>query len=188
MSDPVFHVELRQFPNVARAFNLSGAELEARFAGPWRAGRAVELDDRRWHPEKSRISVYSGRPLAPEEIGLGRGWANAARTGRDVTQAVLEEPSALATFKAELPERIALVDVVALAGERYPQARASERLALAEQAIWELLHERRRRLTRGGRPVDPADWSAVLLAWETWSDPGLRLDSGDDVGDQPLAL
>ena len=31
----VFHVELRQFPHVARVFNLSREELDARFARPW---------------------------------------------------------------------------------------------------------------------------------------------------------
>ena len=188
MSEPVFHVELRQFPNVARAFNLSRAEFEARIAGPWRAGRTIELDDRRWDPDKARLSVYAGRALAPEEIGLGRGWGNASRTGEEVTERVLAQPSAVESFKAELPPRIALPGVVALAGARYPRARVSERLALAEQAVWELLHERRARLTRSGRALAREDWAVVLLRWDAWTSPELWLESGDDVGDQPLAL
>lgn len=191
MTDQVFHVEVRQFPHVARAFNLSHEELERRIAEPWRAGSPVELQDRRWDPHKARIAVYSGRPLAPPEIGLGRGWANAMRTGDEVTDRVLAEPSAVEGFKAELPERVALADVVGLAGARYPQARLSERLALAEQAVWELLHEGRARLTRAGQPLSREDWAVVLLRWESWTDPGVRLEggsSGDDVGDQPLAL
>ena len=40
----MFHVELRQFPHVARMFNLSREELEARILGPWLAGRELELD------------------------------------------------------------------------------------------------------------------------------------------------
>jgi hypothetical protein len=188
VSGPVFHVELRQFPNVARAFNLSREELETRFAGPWRAGRPVELNDRRWDPHKARIAVYEGRPLATEEIGLGRGWANATRTGHEVTETVLEQLSAVAAFKAELPERIALPELIGRAGARYPGSRVSERLALAEQAVWELLNERRARLTRAGREVDAGEWSAVLLSWEAWTDLDLALQSGDDVGDQPFPV
>ena len=77
--------------------------------------------------------MYEGRPLAPEELGLGRGWANATRTGRDVTEEILEQPSAVEAFKASLPGRISLPDLLAAAGRRYPGARASERLALAER-------------------------------------------------------
>jgi hypothetical protein len=182
---------VRQFPNVARAFNLSRDQLEARIAGPWRAGRPVELHDRRWDPQKARISVYEGRPLAPEELGLGRGWGNATRTAQEVTERVLAAPSPVEGFKAELPERIALTDVVGLAGARYPAARVSERLALSEQAVWELLHERRARLTRSGRPLGHQDWAVVLLRWDAWTSRDVWLEagsSGDDVGDQPLAL
>src|SRR5204863_2643722 len=64
----VFHVELRQFPNVARSFNLSESELHARVVGPWVAERPLELDDRRWSPDKARLTIYEGPRLAPEEI------------------------------------------------------------------------------------------------------------------------
>jgi hypothetical protein len=66
--------------------------------------------------------------------------------------------------------------VVALAGEQWPGRRASERLALAELAVWELLHQHRARMTDDGRPVEPARWEPLVLAWETWSAPeGSRL-------------
>jgi hypothetical protein len=188
VSDPVFHVQLRQFPNVGRAFNLSRQELARRFIEPWRGGRPVELDDRRWNPDKARITVYEGRPLATEEIGLGRGWANATRTGREVTSEVLEEPSAVDEFKAELPARIALSELVALAARRYPGSRVSEQLALAEQAVWQLLHEGRARLTRAGATLGREEWSAALLGWGAWTDREVWLESGDDVGDQPRSL
>jgi hypothetical protein len=177
VSDPVFHVQLRQFPNAARAFNLSRDELEERFAQPWRAGRSVEFDDRRWEPGKARIAVFQGRSLAPEEIGMGRGWANAARTGREVTEEILAEPSAVDRFKAELPTRATLADLVTLAAERYPGARVSERVALAEQVTWELLHSGQRRLIRGGQVLDRDEWAGALLSWKAWSDPDLWLES-----------
>lgn len=189
MSEPVFHVELRQFPHVARAFNLTRDEMEARFAAPWRAGRPVELEDRRWDPDRARLTVYEGRALATDEIGLGRGWANATRTGRDATAELLAEPSPVDAFVAELPDRESLPNLIARASARYPQARVSERVALVEQAVWRLLHHGAR-LTRAGAPVARDQWPAVLLAWEAWSDPDLWLErgSGDDVGDQTRAL
>jgi hypothetical protein len=177
VSDPVFHVQLRQFPNAARAFNLSRDELEERFAQPWRAGRSVEFDDRRWEPGKARIAVFQGRSLAPEEIGMGRGWANAARTGREVTEEILAEPSAVDRFKTELPARATLADLIKLAAERYPGARVSERVALVEQVAWELLHSGHGRLLRGDRVLDRDEWAGVLLSWKAWSDPDLWLES-----------
>lgn len=43
----VFHLELRQFPHVARVFNLDRAELDARFLSPWVRGKMIDQDDRR---------------------------------------------------------------------------------------------------------------------------------------------
>jgi hypothetical protein len=170
---PVFHIELRQFPNVARAFNLSGEELQQRFVRPWLDGRTIELDEHRFSPEKARLTIYEGRALATDEIGMGRGWGNVTRTGTEVTDRVLEaahDPS-LAQLKGETEARVPLTlrDVLALANERWPERRASERLALAEMAVWELLHQRRVRMSRDGQPVAPEEWQPIILAWETWS-------------------
>ena len=55
----MFHVELRQFPHVARAFNLSREQLFARILRPLAAGRPVELNDRRWSPEKAKLAIRS---------------------------------------------------------------------------------------------------------------------------------
>src|SRR5437660_10953882 len=110
----MFHVELRQFPHVARTFNLTREELDGRITRRWVQGQLVEMDDRRWAPERAKIAIYEGRALAIEEIGLGRGWANATRTGEAVTDRVLaearqaiESPPALAALKRELAERCA---------------------------------------------------------------------------------
>jgi hypothetical protein len=138
----VFHVELRQFPHVARAFNLSAEELEERILGRWRRGTNVELQDRRWDPERAKLTVYEGRELDISEIGLGRGWANATRTGTDVTQSVLgadPSPERLDDLAAALAHGpLTLAEAAAIAGELGFQP---------EEAIWQLLQEGRLKLT-----------------------------------------
>jgi hypothetical protein len=178
----VFHVELRQFPNSVRAFNLSRDELMARIVGPWVSGVPVQWGERRWSPEKAHIAIYEGRNLGPEEIGLGRGWQNATRSGQDVTAQVLEEarvPPALERFKEEVCARgpVALPELVELAGESHPQARLSDRLALAEQAVWQLLHEHRVTLLRDGETVAREDWGPALLSWEAWRDGQVTVEA-----------
>jgi hypothetical protein len=179
----VFHVELRQFPNVTRVFNLSQGELEERILVPWLAGTVLEVNDRRWSVEKARLTIYEGAPLETGEMGLGRGWANATRAGREVTAEVLTEAQAAAitpldrataALKAEIVERVAvsalgLHEVLLLANERYPGWRVSERVAAAERSAWELLHEGRVRLARDGEPVVQAQWEAIVLDWDAWS-------------------
>jgi hypothetical protein len=180
----VFHVELRQFPHQTRAFNLTREELDARIVRPWVAGEPVALDDRRWSPERGRLTIYEGPALAGDQLGLGRGWANVTREGEDVTARLLAEaahPPAVAELKRELPARLAadgrisLARVVELVGERYPQARVSERVALGEQAVWELLHEDAISLAREGVPVARDQWQAVLISWASWSSPGTTI-------------
>jgi hypothetical protein len=173
----VFHVELRQFPHQARAFNLTRAELDARILSSWVAGRPVSLDDRRWSPERARLTVYEGPPLASDQLGMGRGWANVTREGEDVTERLLAEaahPAPVAEFKREVMARCAdgpvpIGRLVELGGERFPESRVSERLALCEQALWELLHEAAVSLVRGGAAVTQDRWQATLLDWTAWS-------------------
>jgi len=183
----VFHVELRQFPNQARAFNLTREELDARIVGPWTSGGAIELDERSWSPERAKLTIYEAPELAADQVGLGRGWANVTRTGEDVTARVLAEraqPVPVAELKREVTDLcahgpVALRRLVELTGERYPQSRASERLALCEQVAWELLHEGSVGLVRAGAPVDRAGWQGVLLRWEAWSDGAVTLELAD---------
>jgi len=183
----VFHVELRQFPHQARAFNLTLQELNARIVGPWVSGRSIELDDRHWSAERARLTIYEGPGLAPDQLGMGRGWGNVTREGKDVTERLLAETSAalahpapVVDLKYDIVARCAgrplpVGDVVGLVGERYPQSRVSERLALAEQAVWELLHEGAVQLVRAGEPVKSDDWQATLFSWETWSGAAVTL-------------
>jgi hypothetical protein len=135
----MFHLELRQFPHLTRAFNLSREDLEQRILGPWMAGGAVELNDRRWSPEKARLTIYESERLGPAEIGLGRGWGNVTRKGTDVTKPLLEDaqaktPAAVDRLKLELRERaergLSWQEVVAL---------AENDSGVAQRAVWELL-------------------------------------------------
>lgn len=183
----MFHVELRQFPHQARAFNLSREQLDARIVRPWVSDGAVELDDRRWSTDRAKLTIYEGPELPADQLGLGRGWANVTRAGEDVTADILSErakPTPVSDLKRELHERctygpVSLRRLVELTGERYPQSRPSERLALSEQAAWELLHEGAANLVRAGAPVDQADWQGVLLRWEAWTSDAVTIERAD---------
>ncbi len=182
----MFHVELRQFPHVAREFNLSAEELHARIVGPWAAGQVVALGERKWAPERARLTIYEGPQLRPDEIGMGRGWSNVTRGGHDVTARVLTEaqrggasPDELADLKVRLLEacRSGIIEVresMHLAGALSPGRRVSERLALAEQAVWELLHTGDLRMLEDGEEVERDRWQPLLLAWSTWTGTGAR--------------
>jgi hypothetical protein len=179
----VFHVQLRQFPNQTRLFNLSREELETRLLRPWLAGRAVELNERLWTPEKAKLSIYEGPRLAVEEIGLGRGWANVTRSGEEVTERLLGEaraPRTIEAFKAQIAEAcmsqpIPIAHVVELAAQLEPGALASEHLARAERAVWELLHAGEVTLLREHDVVPREDWREALLSWANWSEQGVEL-------------
>jgi hypothetical protein len=183
----MFHLELRQFPHVARAFNLTREELDLRFVRPWVAGSIIEHDDRRWAPERTRLKILEGPELRPEELGMGRGWASATKQGRDVTDALLAEARRGAEARPEVESlkaavlevaatTISVQDVMALAAAAHPGWRPSEQLALAEQTVWEMLHQQRLALTAGGEPVDRGQWQPILLSWETWTGAGPRIE------------
>ena len=180
----MFHVELRQFPHQTRAFNLSREELEAGILRPWTSGAAIELDERRWSPERARLTIYEGPHQPPEELGMGRGWGNVTREGQDVTDRLLAEvsnPPPVAELKREVLDRVAYGPVpigrlVEQTGERYSKSRVSERLALCEQAVWELLYEGAVQLVRTGAPVAKDEWQGVLLRWEAWSGEAVTIE------------
>jgi hypothetical protein len=176
----VYHLELRQFPHAARAFNLDRATLDTRFLKPFVAGDPIEYDDRLWPPEKTRVTVLEGPALGQADMGLGRGWAWATKQGEDVTKQVLAEIDRGADARPEvesLKDAIAEVarvpitfpDAVALAAARQPLWRASEQLSLAEQAVWELLHQGRLQMRDGDQAVELERWQPIILRWSTWA-------------------
>ncbi len=180
----MFHIELRQFPHTARALNLGEQELRTQILVPWVAARGVQWADRRWSTEKAQLTILSGPELAPQAMGMGRGWQEALRAGEDVTAQMLEQArseqgggEALAQLKRELVARCDTHpqrpdEAVALASARWPEHLVSQRLALAEQAVWELLYEGRLKLVQQGattRSVPVEQWRAALLEWRAWS-------------------
>lgn len=188
----VFHLELRQFPHVARVFNLDRAELDARFLRPWVRGTMIDQDDRRWPPERTRLKVLSGPPVRPDELGLGRGWGAATKDSEDVTDAVIgdtrrgaEATPAVEALKEQVARRaqepVGFPVVAALAGAAHPGWRASEQLGVAEQAVWELLHQGRVTMLVDGQPVSRERWQEVVLRFATWApaagDPPVLLHS-----------
>jgi hypothetical protein len=179
----MFHVELRQFVYVGRAFNLTREELDARILVPWTAGAEIQVQDRRWTADKAKLTIYEGPALRPDEIGLGRGWNNATKGGENVTERLLEEAErqVLGAPAAELKEAIVaaclgsaipLGEVAAVVAASDPQRRPSELLAAAEQAVWELLHAGRVRMLRDGESVAADQWQPLLLSWSSWTDRG----------------
>jgi hypothetical protein len=181
--EPRYHVELKAFPHVARAFNLDRATLDTQFLAPFVAGDPIEYDDRRWPAEKTKLTVFEGAELDAGDRGLGRGWGEVTRRGRNVTDAVLAEihrgadarpeVAALQAVIAEVAiggDGIGLPDAIALAAAAQPGWRASEQLSLAEQAVWEMLHRGwLEMIGSDGAPVAADGWQPVVLSWAQWS-------------------
>ena len=179
----VYHLELRQFPHTARVFNLERAELDARFVRPWVKGEMIDHDERRWAPERTKLKILLGPTVRLEELGLGRGWGQVTKDSEDVTDAVTAEAARGAQARPEveaLKEQIVQAAgqvfdfgaIAALAGVAHPGWRASEQLSLAEQAVWELLHQGRLTMLAGGEPVPRDGWQEVVLRWSTWAAAG----------------
>jgi hypothetical protein len=181
----VYHAELSQGAHVMRKFNMSSSELTSLILVPWCKGEIIEIEDHAYDPAHASLSIFEARELRLDELSMGRGWPNAMKYGEDVTTRMIKEAgsldatqqTALESFKERVlaqcgSGRIGVHQVMWLANSEYPAVRASERLALAEQSIWELLYQGRlRMLTAAGTTVSPADWERVVLNWDTWAEP-----------------
>lgn len=145
-----FHVELRQFPHTARAFNLTEAELRGRIVGPWLAGRPVLWGEREFIPGKAKLTVLSGPELPAHQLGMGRGWQQAQRSAEDVTATWLTPSRPAAAQLGELRDEllraaaereVTLADAVQIAIRRQSAAPVQDTARAAEQAVAELLRE-----------------------------------------------
>ncbi|HWY90741.1 MAG TPA: hypothetical protein VNY31_08730 [Solirubrobacteraceae bacterium] len=137
----MFHVELRQFPHNACAFNLIDAEL-AQIVGPWSREQWIELGERKWNPHQARMTVLEGPHLPVEDLAMGRGWRNAQHQSEDVTERVIARARG-ADENTELqpllgPDPTALLQAWRLAAQRRPELSPSESLALAESTLHSL--------------------------------------------------
>lgn len=166
----------------ARAYNLSEEDLNERFLLPLTSGRVVSYGDKDWIPEKTRVIVYEGPQLRPDQIGMGRGWPHVQKHGQDVTQRVLgsvkqaavRNPTAEA-LKQRLLGRLAagpvtLGEVLALSAEMSTGQRFSVQVATAEAAVWELLQQDELVLESDGQPVLQTEWQWLLSNQRSWLD------------------
>ena len=89
----MFHVEVHQFPHTIRRFNMTPAEI-GHLVEAWLSGRPVELGERTWLPQQSRLTILEGPRLAEHQLSMGRGWRAAQREAGDVTERILGEARA----------------------------------------------------------------------------------------------
>jgi len=184
-----YHLQLRMRPHMARAFNLTAEELTARFLAPLVNGRELIYNDREWSPRKTTVTIYEGPELAVEQMGMGRGWGNVQRSGTDVTDRVLSqarEQTARHPALDRLAERlagrlsagpVALGEVVVLADDLMEGRLVSERLAVAERAVWELLQGGRATLLADGVAVSGERWREVLTRSGSWLQEDVWIES-----------
>jgi hypothetical protein len=170
---------------------LSERELVTRVLAPWLRGEEFEFGERLWNPRRGDLQIVEGGRLRPDELSLGRGWQNALRSGKDVTARLLEvgvgapeamagTPSALEAFETAVLEAaaagpITFLEVVSLANERFVGSRVSERLAVSEQTVWKLLHQRRLTMRSQDAVVNSDRWEGLVMDWETWTTDPARL-------------
>lgn len=166
----MFHVEMRTGMQVVREFNLSEQRLWVEFLAPLMADAAFSVEGHEFIPRQTRLKVYEGEQLRPDQLGMGRGWQNVERTASDVTARVLArarehtaqtrperaQPAAAELVRERLIGRLAAgaisaPEVLAITAELMPQADAGEQRELARRAVWELLERDLAQLTPSGR-------------------------------------
>jgi hypothetical protein len=151
----VYHVQLYTRLHQARVYNIDYDELQREFLEPMRSPRLFVYEGHEWEPRKTKLSVYEGDRLRPDQIAMGRGWANVRKIGKDVTRELLAQrpapvplaasPVALALLKERLIGRlsagpVSLQEIVAMAGDLMPGSEADDHLAASHLAASELLH------------------------------------------------
>jgi hypothetical protein len=85
----VYHVELRQFPHNSNRFNLTERELHATILDAWARGEWIDFGERKWNAHQAALTVLEGPEIPVAQLSMGRGWRNAMRQGRDVTEELL---------------------------------------------------------------------------------------------------
>src|SRR5256885_14070844 len=83
----MFHIEVRQFPHSIRRFNMTPAEV-GHLVEAWLAGRPVELGERSWLPQQSRLTILESPRLADPQLSIGRGWGTPPREAPGVAERI----------------------------------------------------------------------------------------------------
>jgi hypothetical protein len=164
----MYHVELREFPHNTHAYNLGEPRLQAEIVGHWVRGEIFNFAERDWIPQRTELKILEGPELPLSQTGLGRGWTNVQKRGKDVTAEILEAARATLSASADAPARspelehdiverlalgpVSLAGVWRLAQSTAPDSSPGERLATAERALSQLLRDDHVELCRGGAP------------------------------------
>jgi hypothetical protein len=166
----MFHVEIRMGIQVVREFNLNDERLWRVFLAPLMAGQDFALEGHDFSPRHTRLKVYEGPELRPDQLSMGRGWQNVERTAGDVTERVLQQargytgqsaphraPSAASDLVRErllgriAAGPIAADEILAIVAELMPDSTEADRLDAGRHAAWTLLERGAAQLTPSGK-------------------------------------
>ncbi|HEX3452144.1 MAG TPA: hypothetical protein VHS26_02500, partial [Solirubrobacteraceae bacterium] len=81
----MYHFELRKFPHTVSRFNQTEQQMLA-LAVPWTRAEWVEVGERKWNVNETKLTVLEGPELSLQDMSMNRGWRNARRHGIDVTE------------------------------------------------------------------------------------------------------
>jgi hypothetical protein len=112
----MYHLELRQFPHNFCRFNLTERELHEVILDAWAQDQWVEIGERKWNPHQATLMVLEGPQLPVEQLSMGRGWRNAVRQGKDITEQLLADVRA--TQSASHGEGTGVVPASGVTGDR----------------------------------------------------------------------
>jgi hypothetical protein len=187
----MYHLELNEYPHLARVHNVSEPRLYDEVVTPFVRGQVFEIGDHKWVPQRTKLTIIEAPEIPLNQLGLGRGWNTAVRCGEDVTATVLAAARATQVLADGLPPRapglegeildrcaqepLSLLGVWRLADVEDPDASAGARLVLAENAVSELLLQGVIELCRG------AGSRAVALSGADSADAVAEIDEWSDV-------
>jgi hypothetical protein len=169
----MFHVEMRMGAQVVREFNLSERRLWLELLEPLMSDRELKIEGHEFIPRQTRLKVYEGPELRPDQLGVGRGWQNVERSAADVTERVLtrarghtgrarddrsqvEVPSAPDLVTERMISRlgagpISAQEILGDVADLMPHATVHEHTEVARQAVWQLLERDAAQLAPSGR-------------------------------------
>jgi hypothetical protein len=197
----MYHLELNEYPHLARVHNVTEQRLQDEVVRPFVRGEIFEIGEHKWIPQRTKLTILEWPEIPLSQLGLGRGWTTAVRRGKDVTAAVLEAartaqvladglPPRAPGLEGEILERCAAEPLSLLAVWQLAEIADSDGspgalLVLAENALKELLLQGLVELSRGsgaGAPaLSGAESTDLVGEIEEW-----RRDDHDGVFIRPV--